>query len=217
MKKAYHIAIEGAIGVGKTSLAKLLSKELNAKLILEEFEENPFLSGFYKDRQTYAFQTQLFFLISRYKQHQKEFQQMDIFSRSIISDYMYDKDKIFALANLDDEEFDLYNKVANEFDKNITSPDLVIFLQSDIERLMKNIKQRGRLYEKNMDREYIEKLNEWYNKFFFKYEKSPVLVINANDIDFVHDKNDLEEIINIVKQEHKTGTKYFNPAKSSNI
>ena len=139
MKIPYHIAIEGTIGVGKTSLAHLVSKELESKLILEQFEENPFLSGFYKDTKRYAFQTQLFFLLSRYRQ-QSEFHQIDIFSKSIVSDYMFMKDRIFAALNLDDKEMSLYNSIAVILEKNIVYPDLVIFLQSETERLIENIK-----------------------------------------------------------------------------
>tara|TARA_B100001750_G_scaffold239287_1_gene247113 strand:+ start:1104 stop:1763 length:660 start_codon:yes stop_codon:yes gene_type:complete len=219
MKKAFHIAIEGTIGVGKTSLAKLLSKELNAKLVLEEFEENPFLSGFYKDPKKYAFQTQLFFLLSRFRQ-QEEFRQVDIFSRGIISDYVIIKDRIFAELNLrnSNDELDLYDKVHTSLLKNnIIYPDLIIFLQSDTPRLMNNIKSRGRNYEKNMDWNYIDALNQIYNSFFFKYDESPVLVVNTNDIDFVNDKDDFQEILNVLKGGPIVGTKYFNPTKSTNI
>ena len=173
MKKAFHIAVEGTIGVGKTSLAKLLAKDLSAKLVLEEFEENPFLSGFYKDPKKYAFQTQLFFLLSRFKQ-QSEFKQIDIFSRGIISDYVIIKDRIFAELNLrnSNDELDLYDKVHSSLLKNnIIYPDLIIFLQSDTPRLMSNIKSRGRVYEKNMDWNYIDALNQIYNSFFFKYNE----------------------------------------------
>ena len=130
MKKSYYIIIEGTIGGGKTSLSKLLAEEIDAKLILEEFEDNPFLPDFYKDPKRYAFQTQLFFLLSRYRQ-QLEFQQIDIFSKSIISDYMFMKDRIFAALNLDDKEIILYDKIASILEKNVSYPDLIIFLQSD--------------------------------------------------------------------------------------
>ena len=143
MKKAYYIAIEGTIGVGKTSLSHILSKELKSKLILEEFEENPFLVDFYKDQRRYAFQAQLFFLLSRYRQ-QSEFHQIDMFTRSVISDYMFMKDRIFAALNLDEKEMVLYNNIANILEKNIIYPDLVIYLQSETERLIENIKKRGR-------------------------------------------------------------------------
>ena len=158
---SYHICIEGTIGVGKTSLVKLLAEEMEAKTVLEKFEDNPFLRDFYTDRNRYAMQTQLFFLLSRYKQ-QQDLQQMDMFTKSVISDYMFDKDRLFAALNLDDMELDLYNRIANELQKNIVYPDLIIFLQSETERLMHNIKIRGRSFEKNMDWRYIEDLNQIY-------------------------------------------------------
>ena len=215
MKKAYHIAVEGTIGVGKTSLSKILSKELNSKLILEEFANNPFLADFYKDPDRYAFQTQLFFLLSRYKQ-QADFQQIDMFTKSIVSDYMFMKDRIFASLNLNDKEITLYDNVATILESNMIYPDLIIFLQSDTERLMDNIKNRGRKYEDDINWNYIDALNQIYNEFFFRYDKSPLLIINTNDIDFVNDKNDLKEILDIVKKPIH-GTKYYNPNKSLNL
>ena len=215
MKKAYHIAVEGSIGVGKTSLSKILSEKLKCKLVLEEFEENPFLAEFYKDPDRYAFQTQLFFLLSRYKQ-QIEFQQIDIFTKSIVSDYMFMKDRIFASLNLNDKEMSLYNNVALILEKNMIHPDLIIFLQSDTDRLMSNIKSRGRNYEMAMDWNYIDALNQIYNEFFFRYDKSPLLIINTNDIDFVNDQNDLKEVLDII-QKPINGTKYYNPNKSLNL
>ncbi len=212
MKIPYHIAIEGTIGVGKTSLVKLLGERLEAKLILEEFEENPFLVDFYKDSERFAFQTQLFFLLSRYRQQQM-LQQTDLFTKTIISDYMFVKDRLFAALNLNDKEMSLYNSVARILEKNVTSPDMVIFLQSDTDRLMQNIKQRGREYEQSIDWKYIDALNQIYNEYFFRYDKSPLLIINTNDIDFVHNKNDLEEIIEFIRTPGE-GTRYFNPLKS---
>ena len=208
----YHIAVEGTIGVGKTSLAKILGERLEAKLILEEFEENPFLVDFYKDAERFAFQTQLFFLLSRYRQ-QQELQQTDLFTKALISDYMFIKDRLFAALNLNDKEMGLYNSVARILEKNVSSPDMVIFLQSDTDRLMLNIKKRGREYEKSIDWKYIDALNQIYNEFFFRYDKSPLLIINTNDIDFVHNKNDLEEIIEFIRTPGE-GTRYFNPLKS---
>jgi len=215
MKKCYHITIEGTIGVGKTSLAKILAKEIEAKLILEEFEENPFLSDFYKNSKLYAFQTQLFFLLSRYKQ-QDEFKQTDIFTKSIVCDYMFMKDRIFAALNLDDKEMTLYNSIANILEKNIIYPDLIIFLQSETDRLMSNIKSRARDYEKNMDWNYIDSLNQMYNEYFFRYNKSPLLIINTNDIDFVNNPLDLKEILSIIRKPIN-GTKYYNPSKRKKI
>ena len=212
MKIPYHIAVEGTIGVGKTSLAKILGERLEAKLILEEFEENPFLVDFYKDAERFAFQTQLFFLLSRYRQ-QQELQQTDLFTKALISDYMFIKDRLFAALNLSDKEMGLYNSVARILEKNVSSPDMVIFLQSDTDRLMLNIKKRGREYEKSIDWKYIDALNQIYNEFFFRYDKSPLLIINTNDIDFVNNKTDLEEIIEFIRTPGE-GTRYFNPLKS---
>ena len=209
---SYHICIEGTIGVGKTSLVNLLAKEMDAKTVLEKFEDNPFLKNFYSDRTRYAMQTQLFFLLSRYKQ-QQELQQMDMFTKSIISDYMFDKDRLFAALNLDDMELDLYNRIANELQKNIVYPDLTIFLQSETDRLMYNIKIRGREFEKNMDYSYIDNLNQIYNEYFFRYDKGPLIIINTNDIDFVNNPKDLAEIIDFIK-EPSEGTRYFNPMKT---
>lgn len=212
MKIPYHIAIEGTIGVGKTSLAKVLGERLEAKLVLEEFEENPFLVDFYKNSERFAFQTQLFFLLSRYRQ-QQQLQQTDLFTKTLISDYMFVKDRLFAALNLNDKEMSLYNAVARILEKNITSPDMVIFLQSDTDRLMENIKLRGREYEKLIDWKYIDALNQMYNEYFFRYDNSPLLIINTNDIDFVNNQDDLEDIIEFIRTPGE-GTRYFNPIKS---
>ena len=212
MKIPYHIAIEGTIGVGKTSLAKILGERLNSKLVLEEFKENPFLVDFYKNQERYAFQTQLFFLLNRYRQ-QQHLQQTDLFTKALISDYMFIKDRLFAILNLNDKEMSLYDSVAMILEKSVSSPDMVIFLQSDTDRLMQNIKTRGREYEKMIDWKYIDELNQMYNEYFFKYDGSPLLIINTNDIDFVNNKNDLEEIIQFIRTPGE-GTRYFNPLKS---
>ena len=209
---SYHICVEGTIGVGKTSLVNLLAEKLEARTVLEKFEDNPFLGDFYANKERYAMQTQLFFLLSRYKQ-QQDLQQIDMFTKSIISDYMFDKDRLFAALNLSDVELDLYNKIANELEKNIVYPDLIIFLQSETDRLMYNIKIRGREFEKNMDWAYIDELNQIYNEYFFRYNKGPLLIINTNDIDFVNNSEDLDEIINFIKQPSE-GVRYFNPIKT---
>ena len=212
MRIPYHIAIEGTIGVGKSSLAKILGEHLNAKIILEEFEDNPFLTDFYKNSERYAFQTQLFFLLSRYRQQQL-LQQTDLFTKTLVSDYMFVKDRLFAALNLSDKEMSLYNTVAKILEKSISVPDMVIFLQSDTDRLMQNIKIRGREYEKMIDWKYIDALNQMYNEYFFRYDSSPLLIINTNDIDFVNNENDLEEIIKFIRTPGE-GTRYFNPLKS---
>jgi len=210
MKKIYHIAVEGTIGVGKTSLARILSEKIQGRLVLEEFEDNPFLKEFYQDRKRWAFQTQINFLISRYYQ-QLRLQQIDMFADKIVSDYMFAKDKLFAQTSLDDNEMILYKKLANIFEKNITPPDLVIFLQSDVDRLMENIKSRGRDYERDIDWEYLSQLNEIYNQYFLSYDKSNLLLINSNNIDFVNNQDDLKQVLDVIRTPF-SGTKFFNPA-----
>ena len=210
MRNLYYIAIEGPIGVGKTSLVKLLAEKLDARTILEQFEENPFLTDFYDDPERFAFQTQLFFLLQRYQQ-QQELRQVDIFHNLLITDYMFIKDRLFASLNLNEKEMPLYETVANLLERNVINPDLVIYLQADTDTLMKNIGKRKRSFEKNMSRDYIDALNQVYNEYFFRYQDTPLLIINTNNIDFVNNNKDLEEIINMVRQPI-TGTKFFNPA-----
>ncbi len=210
MRNLYYIAIEGPIGVGKTSLVELLAKKLDARTILEQFEENPFLTDFYDDPERFAFQTQLFFLLQRYQQ-QQELRQVDIFHNLLITDYMFVKDRLFASLNLNEKEMALYETVANLLERNVINPDLVIYLQADTDTLMKNIGKRKRSFEKNMSRDYIDALNQVYNEYFFRYQDTPLLIINTNNIDFVNNNKDLEEIINMVRQPI-TGTKFFNPA-----
>ncbi|MFC1566005.1 deoxynucleoside kinase [Candidatus Neomarinimicrobiota bacterium] len=210
MRNLYYIAIEGPIGVGKTSLVKLLAEKLSARTILEQFEENPFLADFYDDPERFAFQTQLYFLLQRYQQ-QQELKQVDVFHNLIITDYMFVKDRLFASLNLNEKEMVLYETVANLLERNVINPDLVIYLQADTDTLMKNIHRRKRSFEKNMSRDYIDALNQVYNEYFFRYQDTPLLIINTNNIDFVNKKKDLEEIINVIRKPI-TGTKFFNPA-----
>ena len=212
MKNLYYVSIEGVIGVGKTSLAHLLEERLNAKLVMEKFDENPFLADFYLDPERYAFQTQLFFLLSRYRQ-QQELRQTDVFHKLVISDYMFVKDRLFASLNLDDKEMSLYDSVAKILEKNILNPDLVIYLQAETPKLMERITLRGRDFEKNMSPDYIDALNQIYNEYFFRYQESPLLIINTNDIDFVHNEEDLEEVIRYIRQP-VSGTRFFNPASN---
>lgn len=211
MKHLYYIAIEGVIGAGKTSFARMLAERMSARLVLEKFEENPFLEDFYIDPERYAFQTQLYFLLSRYRQ-QMDLKQVDLFSNLLVCDYMFDKDKLFAHLNLNEKEFILYNLIAQLLEKEIPKPDLVVFLQASTDRLMQNIKQRGRSYERDISREYIESLNQIYNEYFYRYKDSPLLIINTNDIDFVHNENDLNELLSLLKKPI-TGTIYYHPKK----
>lgn len=210
MSDVRFIAIEGVIGAGKTSLAKKISERLKAKLILEEFEDNPFLEKFYNDRRRYAFQTQMFFLINRFKQ-QQTLNQEDLFAEYLVVDYMFDKDKIFAYLNLDGEELKLYETIFPLLKRDLRKYDLVIFLQSSIDRLMYNIKKRGRRFERNISRSYIEDLSEAYNNFFFKYNDMPLLIVNTTDIDFVNNEKDFEELFNQIFREDRGFLEYFNP------
>ena len=166
MRNLYYVAIEGTIGVGKTSLAKLISERLGAKLVLEEFQDNPFLSDFYEDPERHAFQTQLWFLLQRFQQ-QQDLRQIDMFQNLVITDYMFVRDRLFASLNLNEKEMSLYDTVANMMERNVIGPDLVIFLQADTETLMRNISRRGRDFEKNMSDDYIDALNQVYNEYFF--------------------------------------------------
>ncbi len=209
MRNLYYVAIEGTIGVGKTSLANLLSEKLTAKLVLEAFEDNPFLSDFYEDPERHAFQTQLWFLLQRYQQ-QQDLRQVDMFQNLVITDYMFVKDRLFASLNLNEKEMSLYDTVANMMERNVIHPDLVIFLQADTGTLMKNISKRGREIEKNISEDYIDALNQVYNEYFFRYQDTPLVIINTNNIDFVNNHKDLEEVINYIRQP-VTGTKFFNP------
>ena len=212
MRDLNYIAIEGPIGVGKTSLAKLLSKKMNARLILEKFEDNPFLSEFYDDPGRFAFQTQLFFLLQRYQQ-QQDIRQVDMFHNIIISDYMFIKDRLFASLNLDEKEMNLYDSIANMMERNIINPDLIIYLQADTSTLMKNIEKRGRNFENNISFDYINALNDIYTAYFFRYNDTPLVIINTNNIDFVNNADDLDQVIDYINQP-VSGTKFFNPSAS---
>ena len=208
-----YIAIEGVIGAGKTTLAKMLSEQMGARLVTERFEENPFLPRFYEDPDRYAFQTQIFFLLSRYRQQQELFQ-VDLFHSHIVSDYIFEKDKIFAYLTLQDEELKLYESMLSTIEKNIPQPDLVIYLQSSVDRLMQNIRMRGRKMEENMSEEYIRDLNEAYN-YFFRYKSAPLLIIRATDIDFVGKKSDYEDLVEQILRPNKAPVEYYNPVPRS--
>jgi deoxyadenosine/deoxycytidine kinase len=204
--------IEGPIGVGKTSLAKLLAKGFDARCILEKPEENPFLPHFYQERKKYAFQTQIFFLLNRFQQ-QKEIAQLDLFNQVTLCDYIFAKDRIFASINLDDHELALYEQIFGLLNVQIPTPDLVIFLQARPEVLIHRIKSRNVSYEKEIDLEYLKTLTDAYNYFFFHYEESPLLVVNTSEIDFVNRKEDFNQLVREIKQ-MKKGTWYFIPLRS---
>jgi deoxyadenosine/deoxycytidine kinase len=205
-----YIAIEGVIGAGKTSLARKLKDKLNAELLLEQFDANPFLEKFYSDRSRYAFQTQMFFLISRFKQ-QEELSQENLFRDYIVSDYLFEKDRIFAYLNLNSEELKLYESLYPLLARSLRKPDLVVFLQSSSDRLMHNIKNRNRKIERALTRSYIEDLSEAYNHFFFRYSNTPLLIVNSTEIDFVNSDGDFEELFKQIFREDRGVKEYFKP------
>jgi deoxyadenosine/deoxycytidine kinase len=205
-----YISIEGVIGSGKTSLAKKIKDRLNAKILLEQFDTNPFLEKFYVDRNRYAFQTQMFFLVNRFKQ-QEQLRQEELFTEFIVSDYLFEKDRIFAYLNLNAEELKLYESLYPLLARNLRKPDLVVFLQSSTDRLIYNIKKRNRKVERAMGRSYIEELSEAYNYFFFRYSSTPLLIVNSTDIDFVNSKNDFEELFKQLFREDRGVKEYFKP------
>ncbi|MFN4111742.1 MAG: deoxynucleoside kinase, partial [Ignavibacteria bacterium] len=200
----------GVIGAGKTTLATLLSERLNADLVLEQFEINPFLEKFYKDRRRYAFQTQIFFLVNRYIQ-QQNLLQSNLFKEYLVSDYIFEKDKIFAYLNLEGEELKLYETLATQLEKNILKPDLVIFLKASVDKLMDNIRKRDRAFERNIQRAYIEQLYEAYDHFFFAYKSTPLLIVNTNELDFINNKEDLDNLINLIFRKDRAFIEYYSP------
>ena len=208
-----YIVIEGVIGAGKTSLAKMLADRFNGELVLEEFEDNPFLERFYENPKRWAFQTQLSFLASRFQQ-QRGVHDRSLFHQVVISDYLFEKDRIFAHLNLKDEELQLYETLFRQMQISTPRPDLVVYLQSSPDRLMQNINKRQRSIEKPMSRAYIEDLNEAYNYYFFRFERSPLLIINSTNIDFVEKPEDFEELVRQIANVRHPGTTYFNPGQA---
>ncbi len=207
-----YIAIEGPIGVGKTTLAQILAERAGARLVLEPVEENPFLPQFYDDARKYAFQTQLFFLLSRFQQQQALHQQ-ELFTTSTIADYLFAKDRIFAALTLDPNELALYDRLYGALGPRVVKPDLVIYLQARVEVLLQRIKRRGRAYERQIDPNYVEMLATGYNDFFFHYEDTPLLVVNSSDIDLVNSGEDVDALATVIRR-HRKGTQHYLPGKS---
>ena len=209
------IAIEGAIGVGKTTLSRLLSSRFQANLMLEVFEENPFLADFYSDRDTYAFQTQIFFLLSRYHQQQEVPDDLDP-GESLIADYTFEKDALFARLNLGGDELDTYFSVHNALAEKLRLPDLIVYLQAETSVLMQRIAHRDRPYERNMDQDYIHSLNQAYENFYGdQHSGAPVLRINTNELNYVAKEKDLDWVENRIRQTLMLGpyqTQFFNKA-----
>ena len=206
-----HIAIEGVIGAGKKTLATMLGELLGGNVVLERFEENPFLHKFYEDSKHYAFQTQIFFLLSRFKQQQQLFQ-ADLFHRFVVTDYIFEKDKIFAYLNIQDDEMKLYETFVGNIEQKVPVPDLVVYIQSSVERLMANIRKRGREMENNISEDYIRDLNEAYNYFFFRYKACPLLIVNSTAIDFVGNKSHFHDLVREILRPNRAPVEYYNPA-----
>jgi deoxyguanosine kinase len=206
-----HVAIDGPIGVGKTSLVDLLSRRFHGTKILEDVD-NPFLPEFYKKKKGSAFQTQLFFLLSRYQQ-QREIAQIDLFTTLVVADYHFPKDKIFACLNLDDSELLIYDRLYGLLSETVPKPDLVLYLQGSLETCMRRIKRASRAVEKGITPEYVAQLIEAYNYYFYHYEETPLLVVNTNEIDFVNRPADFDDLVAQI-QKAKKGVQYYVPAAS---
>jgi len=205
-----YIAVEGVIGVGKTSFAKMLAEGLNAELVAEEVFENPFLVDYYKSPKRYSFSCQLFFLISRFQQ-QQQLMSRDLFSQRIVSDYVFAKDYLFAQVNLSERELALYQKIAPILARDVPKPDLVIYLQASTPVLLERIKKRNYSFEKSIDFDYIEMLNKAYDYFFFNYTDTPLLVVKTDLIDFVNNPGHFDDLIEQIKKPI-SGKKYYAPA-----
>jgi len=211
-KTPRYISIEGPIGVGKSSLAQILARKFGARLVKEEVANNPFLERFYEDPRKFAFQTQLFFLLSRYRQ-QKEVAQGTLFESGVVCDYILAKDKIFALINLEDDEVSLYESIYKLLVSTLPKPDMVIYLQARPEVLLSRVRKRGIAYERNISLDYLKTLSDAYNEYFFHYNETPLLVVNTSEIDFVESPRDLEHLVREVKSV-KRGTQHYIPLGS---
>ena len=204
-KRPWYIAIEGGIGVGKTTLARMLREHFGAGLLLEAFEENPFLSDFYKARAQYAFQTQMFFLLSRYRQQRQEVPRL-LSQGPLISDYLFDKDRLFARLNLEGDEWEMYRQIAQVLGERVPTPDLIVYLQADTDVLMARIAQRDRTFERDINRDYIEALRLAYERFFAGTQTAPVLTVDTNPLNIVSRPDDFQIIVERLSTHLREGT-----------
>ncbi len=204
-----YIAVEGAIGVGKTAVTERLAQRLEASALLEEWGQNPFLKSFYDGRPGAAFQAEVFFLLQRHRQ-QQELLQRNLFTQASITDYVFEKSRLFAYLNLEDSELNVYEKLYTLLAEGVPRPDLVLYLQAPTEVLMRRIRQRGRPEESHLSEEYLAEVNRAYNHYFFHYTHTPLLVVNTADVDFVKHEADLDDLVKQIRQMGK-GTQYYVP------
>ena len=205
----HYIGIEGVIGVGKTAVVERLAERFDATLVLEEWAQNPFLKPFYEAAPGAAFQAELFFLLSRYRQ-QQELVQRKLFQEATFSDYIFEKSKLFAYLNLEDSELLIYEKLFSLLSESVPRPDLVVYLQAPTEVLLKRIRTRGRPEESRLSEEYLAEVNRAYNHYFFHYTQTPLLVVNTSDLDFVKRSEDLDDLMKQIQGMGK-GTQYYVP------
>jgi deoxyadenosine/deoxycytidine kinase len=206
-----YIAIEGPIGVGKTSLAQALGLRIGARIVLEDTDSNPFIARFYQDPEKYAFPVQLYFLLTRYNQ-QRQLAQQDLFAQATVSDYLLAKDRIFARLNLDPDELVLYEGVYRLLDGQLARPDLVVYIRARVEVLAERLRKRNRTFERHISMEYLERVSAAYRDFFFYYDETPLLVVDSSEIDFVDDPGDLEDLLREIDRT-VMGSHYYVPRK----
>jgi deoxyguanosine kinase len=211
MRRRGYIAVEGPIGVGKTSLAEKLAREINARLVLEDADNNPFLPRFYTDPDKYAFPAQLYFLLTRYNQ-QRDLLQQDLFAQATVADYLFAKDRIFAAMNLLPDELKLYEGVYKLLDAEMAKPELVVYVRANIDVLAERLRKRNRDFERYISFEYLERVSAAYRDFFFYYDEAPLLVVDSSEIDFVANSEDLADLVREIDNAGP-GTQYFVPRK----
>jgi len=209
MTKHHYIAVEGPIGVGKSTVVERVAERLDATTVLEEWGQNPFLQSFYDGKAGAPFQTELFFLLSRYRQ-QQELLQRDLFHQTMLADYVFERSKLFAYLNLEDSELLIFEKLYSLLAEGIARPDLVVYLQAPIEVLMKRVRQRGRPEETRISEDYLAEVNRAYNHYFFHYASTPLLVVNTAEVDFARRPEDVDDLIKQIKNMGK-GTQYYVP------
>ena len=210
-RRVGYIAVEGPIGVGKTSLARALSRQMSARLVLEEVDGNPFLSRFYEDPDKFALPVQLYFLLTRYNQ-QRELAQQDLFAQATVSDYLFAKDRIFASLNLAPDEMTLYDNVYRLLDARMAKPDLVVYIRANVDVLAARLRRRNRDFEQNISLGYLERVSAAFRDFFFYYDETPLLAVDTSEIDFVTDSDDLKDLIREIERAPQ-GVQHFVPRK----